>query len=1012
MLTPFLRQVAQYFQQKGNVHDYCFVFPNHRSSKFFEHELELASKGTFMMPQIMTITELVTSLSGLVAVTPVDAIFELYKCYTAIDGNEQYPFDNFVYWGNVVLNDFNDVDMYLVDPKHIFTNVREYREIQTTYIDADLREIMTHYFALNMEGVSNNDDKFWMSNYEDSGKDPQGVKAQYLQLWQSMLQLYESYNHSLQQRGLSTMGRIYRKAVDAVAPVNDISYRHLVFVGFNMLSTSEIAIFKRLHNRGLAQFFWDTASPAFNPKYKENRGGRLVKFYQKEFPEPADFVCQNIDDFPVIEEVGVPSNVGQAKYAFHIVDRLIANGEVNHTAQTLENGNVLYNIADASEVAIVLPDEDLFVPLLNSISPGLDDINVTMGYPLSSSDIASLMRVVAKMHNQARIDASGQWTFYREDVKVLLSHPIIKSCYGRDALELIRTITQKNQFMIPQSMVEDTGFATLFHTFEQAQGSQGVIDFLTRLVEFCTQVSTLMEEDHASENDDINDDDNDNDSTAPRSMMTLQEAFLNQYVEVLNRMMECIARHDVPQCESTIFLLIDRLVNLYTIPLEGEPLHGLQVMGLLETRCLDFKNVIITSANERVLPRKFRSNTFISDFMRHNYGMSTTAHQESMWTYYFYRLISRANNVFLLYDTSAQALGSGEHSRFIEQLEKIYGCEIQHTLLNMELPPSKDLEIKVPKQGHVLDEMRGYKGGNRWLSASSIKEFIDCPLMFYFHHIEHLSEENDDADFMDASTFGTIAHETLQQLYYPDVDGLPRTGEYKVSCAMIKDFEKNCLEKIINRKVNEKYVRSDDLDAPLAGEASIVSVAVKLFVTNALRYDIALLSNIDGNAFTVLECEKQHECEITLGNEKFNFRYIADRIDRLPSGTLRMVDYKSGSDKTNFNGVEALFSREGKNKAVLQLMLYCNAYAQETSNEEAIMPMIYTLRDMSIAGVLNGKTKEQVADYHDINDEFVDCMAGVMVNFFDESTPFVQTQDTNPTTSPCRYCKFVDFCRR
>lgn len=1005
MLTPFLRQVAQYFQQKGNVHDYCFVFPNHRSSKFFERELELASNGTFLMPQVMTITELVTSLSGLVAVTPVDAIFELYKCYIAIEGNEQYPFDNFVYWGNVVLNDFNDVDMYLVDPKQIFSNVREYREIQSTYIDDDLREIMNHYFVLNMEGAAADDDKFWLSNYKDADNGKATVKAEYLRLWQSMLQLYESYNQSLQQRGLSTMGRIYRKAVEAVAPGNDIGYNRLVFVGFNMLSTSEMVIFKRLHSRGIAQYFWDAASPAFGEEYKENGGGRFVKFYQKEFPEPSDFVNEVIEGFPAIEEVGVPSNVGQAKYAFHIVDKLLADGNINHTTQKLDDGNKKYNITDACEAAIVLPDEDLFVPLLNSISPGLDDINVTMGYPLGSSDIASLMRVVAKMHHQARLDASGQWTFYREDVRVLLSHPIIKSCYGREALEIVRIMAQKNQFMIPQSMFEGTGFAALFHTFEQTQGSQGVIDFLSRLVDFCSKVRMLMEGGHA-----IEPDDDDDDSTASHIPMTLQEAFLNQYVEMLNRLMECISRHDVPQCESTIFFLIDRLTNLYTIPLEGEPLHGLQVMGLLETRCLDFKNIIITSANERVLPRKFRSNTFISDFMRRSYGMSTTAHQESMWTYYFYRLISRASNVFLLYDTSAQALGSGEHSRFTEQLEKIYKCKIQHTTLNMELPPSKGLEIQVPKHGHVLDEIAGYKSGTRRLSASSIKDYVDCPLLFYFHHIEHLSTDKDDADFMDASTFGTIAHETLQQLYYPDVDGKPRDGDYRVSCAMIKDYEKNKLDEVIRRKVNEKYVHSDDLDAPLCGEASIVSVAVRMFVANALHYDVELLGNIDINAFTVLECEKEHECKITFGDETFNFRYIADRIDRLPCGTLRMVDYKSGSDKTDFYSIERLFSIEGKNKAVLQLMLYCNAFAQETGNDEAIMPMIYTLRDMSTAGVLKGK--EQVADYHDVNDEFTEQLAHVMTEFFDQNTPFNQTQDINPTTSPCRYCKFKDFCRR
>ncbi len=989
MNDSFLRLVAQHYHDCGNVHDYCFVFPNHRSCKFFERELDLTSSSPYLMPEVKTITDFVTSLSGLVAVTPIDALFTLYKCYIGHEGNEDYPFDKFVYWGNVVLNDFNDVDMYLVDPKEIFTNVREYREIVSNYIDEDLRDILMRFFAISDDGKFEDEDMFWLSNYDSETAAEGSVRGEFLRLWQSMYQLYQDYNSALAKRGLSTIGNIYRKAVEAVKDGRGIGKKRFVFVGFNMLSTSELAIFKRLSNLKVAQFFWDSSSPAFGEQYYDNMGGRMIRFYKKEFPQPIEF--DTIDKFPSVEAVGIPSNAGQAQYAFNIINDLIKTG-------------CMSDIGHDIDTAIVLPDEDLFVPLLNAVSDKVKNVNITMGYSLGNSDIASLMRVVAKMHQQARYHAVTGWQYYREDVKELLSHPIIKSCFGREALQTSMKITIQNLFLVPESMMKGTGLETLFHSFDSSQGKSGVIEFLSGLVKFCETIKEMMPT--ISNVDEKADDD------TPRSIMTLQEAFLNQYIEVLNRLIDIISVHDVPQCESTLFMLIDRLAGVYSIPLEGEPLQGLQIMGLLETRCLDFDNVIILSANEHVLPRKLRTNTFISDFMRHNYGMSTTAHQEAMWSYYFYRLIGRASRLYMLYDTSTQSLGSSEKSRYIEQLEKIYGCKVNYVRLKMDKPSSKSLELTIPKKGEALNILQSFRpGGNKSLSASSINEYINCPLSFLFHYIEDMNADNLDVDFMDASTFGTIVHETLQDLYYPDIDGNPRTGEYHVTCAMIKEFKNQQMKTIISHKVNEKYVRTHDLDAPLTGEAAIVSVAIEMFVTAALNYDIDLLNYIDNNYFTVLECERKHR-NITLdfGGEMFNFTYTADRIDRLPEGTLRMVDYKSGRDATDFKGMDDLFIKEDRRKAILQLMLYCNAYAKETGHTGAIMPVIYTLRDMSKAGVLHDNN--QLEDYRLVNDEFTQHMSNVIKSFFDENKPFVQTSITNKDKTPCRYCRFVDFCRK
>ncbi|MBR5639659.1 MAG: PD-(D/E)XK nuclease family protein [Muribaculaceae bacterium] len=991
MKKSFLRQVAQYFQAKPAIHDYCFVMPNHRSCKFLERELDLASNGVYLMPQVMTITDFLSSLTDRVPVKPVDALFLLYQCYTSIAGNENYEFDKFIYWGNVVLNDFNDVDMYLVDPEMLFKNVKEHREIQSNYLDGDIQEIVSHYFNLSVEGVAADNEDFWR-NYNSDGADEDGVKAKYLKLWQSLYQLYEKYNRALEERGLCTIGRMYRDAVDTVKERDFKSNEKFVFVGFNMLTTCELAIFKRLKQQGRAQFFWDLASAAFANDEGINNGSRFVKFFRQEFPEPSDFSIETVTGFPEIEVVGVPSNVGQAKYCYQLLNELIDNGVLNST--------------DAINTALVLPDDGLLVPLLNSLPPEIKK-NVTMGYPHSSSDIASLMRVVAKMHHQARRNAEGEWTFYRGDVKIVLSHTIIKNYFGDEALELRRVIAEKGLFAVPQSIFTGTKLELLFTTVDHTDDTDSVNKQLKQYVDFCQMVIDSMK---SSQGENIGDEDNDYaDSGQP--VMTLQEAFLNQHIEVLNQLMDALSRYQVPPCESSVFYLIDRLAAAFSIPFEGEPLQGLQIMGMLETRCLDFENIIILSANEGMMPGKTRRNSFISDFMRSNYAMSTAADQEMMWNYNFYRLIGRAKRLIMIYDTSDQAMGSGEATRYVSQLELVYGCDVKRRMFTISSATIDPITIEVPKRDYALKQLEKFLSGkgDKTLSASSIKEYINCPLMFYFNKIERLRASDDDVDFMDAGTFGSIVHDTLQHLYYPLVGDKPRTGDYYVTSADITRFIKEKLDSVIETLVNETYLRNSG-SGMLVGEASIVSVAIKNYVMAALNYDIALLDKIGPDAsFTVLECECKHNISLNYGGVDFNFTYIADRIDRLPDGTLRIVDYKTGRDDTSFTSVEDLFAVTTKDKnlrGVLQLMLYCNAYALEKNTDAPIMPVIYKLRNMDETGVINNNT--QLEDYHTINDKFKEKMDERIGTLFDTATPFKPSPDNNS----CRFCRYIDFCRR
>lgn len=995
--TPFLEQVATHYLNKDiDLSNYCFVFPNRRSGQFFkDYFTRLTSAATTMLPEVETITELVAEITGDTLATPIEAISILYNAYKEIaDDNSLQEFDKFIFWGNTILRDFNDVDMYMVDPEQIFRNVKELKEIGTDYLTPELKQAIENIFKVHID--SQDSDTLWKS-----------VEGRYVKLWEQLHSLYVTFNKLLDQEELSYNGRSLKKAVQCVdkATAQELPHDKYIFAGFNVLSKCEQEIFKKLKQKGLAEFCWDYNSRAFRDD-KTNQATKFISTYIKDFPNAIDET--EINDFPDITVIGIPSNVGQAKYAFQVVDELVESKKIA-------------DVNNAIDTAIVLPDESLFIPLLNSVSDKVPNINVTLGYPLRGSSIVSLMRIVAQMHSRARREGGKRdFAFLKEDVKCVLSHPVIKSHYGPEATRLTSEIDNSNAYTITEKQFSGYGFADLFETIHDVKNEEEIESYIERIKHFVekTCLATGQQCNAA-----------DPDPDAEDEPMSLQAAFARQYLDVLNETQDVISHYGIPMCECSIFYLIDRLTSLYTIPFQGEPLAGLQVMGMLETRCLDFKNLIMLSMSERIFPRKYFSSSFIPVNMRRHYKMSTIEHQESMTAYYFYRLISRAENVYLLYDTTTQSLGSGEHSRFIDQLEKIYGVKMHFRQLNMKIKPASSLAISIDKDEATWKAIEAYRqeSSGQYLSASSIKELIRCPLKFYFHHIQKLNEDNDDSEFMDASTFGSIVHDTLQQLYYPaELNG---TGKHNiVNKGAIEGFIKRRLENCVVSNTNSLYLhkKEAELDDPLTGDALIVKDALIIFVKKVLTHDLDLLKKHETDYFEIYECEQQHELTLKLPGAKqsFNFMYRIDRADKIGGkGPLRIIDYKTGGDETKFSyAADLVDPTKSKLQAIMQLFLYCNAYAQEHPGEKEIQPVIYKLKDMDKSGIFYGTN--EIADFkaeyadaspekekHNVNAEFVDEIDMVMSNFFDREVKLKQC-DATQQAPPCSYCKFVEFCRR
>ena len=1009
-MTPFLLQVARHYLEANRLEDYCFVFPNRRSGQFFTHHLqqELVAadrqKGVIkphLLLCVTSISELVADLTGTVVASDIEMTFALYDAYCQAMGDKAQELDKFIYWAQLIISDFNDIDRSLADAHDIYRNLEDLHDLSSNYLSPEVKEKLRKIFGESLCTAffdTEADASLWRLYDKPKGGEETDdtVKREFMNLWNALEAIYHYYHEVLAGKGVTSPGRQLRLAAEQEG--SDSRYVRLVFVGFGVLSAAEVKLFDRFKREGIADFWWDNAGlPAMLEKAPHDPGALLIDGYCKRFG--AMPIAPLEGDGPQIKVVSVPSTVGQAKIAFDEVELMRGSGT-----------------APGIETAVVLPDEGLLVPLLHSVH-GVPLLNVTLGYPLRSSGIVSLMSIVARLHHQASKE-QGAWTYYREDVNDILSHPLMKTYFSAEVLALSTELARTNRFRVPAVEFEIFSFCDLFKPAmdSDSHGTEG--DYLDTLMAFCNLLLNKMQQATA------HDDEDEDQQVADGVQVPLQQAFLHMYLDVLNQLKSALAECHQPLQRSTVFYLIDRLASSAVVSFTGEPLRGLQVMGLLETRNLDFSNVVILSMNERIFPRRRSINSFIPNYMRRAHGMSTIEQQEAVVAFNFYRLLNRSRRVTLIYDSSAQKMGSSEPSRFITQLEKVYGKQLRHVDLEPAVKTSSTIPIQVPNtvEGHLRERYGGVTGvetGDKYLSASAINKFINCPLMFYMHYVQGLNDDNEVSDFMDYGTFGNIVHDTLGECY--DCQAV-RDRQGLIDKDYIQSFKRNRLEAVVVRFIKKHYlhVADEDLDhdmSPLRGEALMLVETIGGYVSFVLDYDLQLIEQ--KGAFTVLECELTHSIDrLKVSDESFNFTYKPDRIDRLADGTVRIVDYKTGKDETSFGaapGLPDLFdnSKPKRRKAILQLFLYCYAYMTEHPDVDMVMPVIYKLASMKDSGVMlkGGRgtvpTQFQFTLDHPVVGEFLEQMCKTLKTLY--GADFIQAPEK---ANACNYCRFIDFCRR
>ena len=955
MMIPFLKQVAAHYLA-ADMEGTCFVFPNRRSAVFFRKYLgDLLREGgadrPMRAPQSLTINDFFYKVYGGEVTDRIRLLLELYESYKAVYPKAE-PLDEFIFWGEVILADFGDVDKFLVDAEDLFTDVADFKDIQDDY---------SHLSDVQREAVLH-----FVNHFRDrNGRltvrldtDDTTVKARFLQVWNILFPLYQDFRARLRAQGMAYEGMVYRdlaerlKGGEAVADVLAGVFpqaRRFVFVGLNALNECEKTVLRRLRDAGLAEFCWDYVSEAVrDPRNKSSVFMRdNVRDFPNAFPVDPDGVGK-----PAFHVVSVPSSVGQAKLAPEILSRC-------HTENPVET-------------AFILPDENLLMPLLNSIPPEYDSINVTMGCPLTGGAVYALVSSLAAMQQRLR-EKSGVWHFYHREVRSIFANSLFRAVLTPEEEAVVQEVKKDAKYYVPQADLQggpllDLVFRPVVTRPKEASADQNraLVKYLSDIVSYVGWKLRGVE------------------------AMLLELDFAKRCMQSLNLLGD-IGLDVLP---ATWLRLLDELLSGESVPFRGEPLEGLQVMGPLETRALDFRNIVLFSANEGVFPRRSSSASFVPPELRKGFGLPTFEYQDSVWAYYFYRMIQRAEHVWLVSDSRTEGLKSGEESRYIKQLQYHYRVPLERFVATsrMELAPEADA---IPKTAADIDLIR--EGEH---SASSLQSYLYCPAKFYYSFIKRLSTEEEVLEAMDAGALGTVYHGTMQALYGPFVDKRLTVADLD---GMLKD--RKAVKALVRQTILKKMQTVD-----VTGRDLVVEEVIVEYVLRTLRHDRELLVQSGSKGFDILFLEEK-----MLGTfEGFKIKGYADRIDSYLAGEARIVDYKTGKveqddiDITDDNAadvVEKLFgpTNNGRPKIALQLFMYgLLTQEQEKLRGRPVVNSIY-----SVSRLFTEPLEDRPA-----NAEFArltrERLKDLFAEMTDPSVPFRRTEERKT----CEYCDFKMICGR
>ena len=941
-MTPFLRQVAAHYYAGPDIEKTCFVFPNRRSLVFFKKylgDLVRESGGEpLLLPPLYTVSDFFAQLSGVAVSDRLPLLLELYGVYKQLNPQAE-PLDDFIFWGDALLQDFDDVDKFLVNARGLMQNVKDLKAMQDnmSYLTEAQQQAIRQFLGHLQDGKSG------------------VVKVRFLGLWNLLYPLYQGFNAVLKEKGMAYEGRMYRslaerlKAGESVADILTSSFPEsgrFVFVGLNALNECEHLLLSRIRDARLGEFVWDYVSELIRDK--ENRSSFFMKHNVAEFPQA--FPLEGQPTIPEITVISVPSAVGQAKLAPQIL------------AQTQ---------GDPVETAFVLPDESLLLPLLNALPPEQDSVNVTMGLPMAGSAVFALVKAVGQLQLKLR-QKDGRWFFYHRPVAEVFSSGLVKKLATEEEAAAMSRVKADAKYYVPLEDLQGGPLLRLIFRVvvtrpgeTSARANHAMEQYLLDVVSY---VGSRL-------------------SAAGDMLLELD------FAKRCHTQLTLLQETDLEVLPATHLRLVERLLEGVSVPFRGEPLQGLQVMGPLETRALDFRNLIVLSANEGMFPRRSAGASFIPPELRKSFGLPTYEYQDAVWAYYFYRMIQRPEKVWLLTDSRTEGLKNGEESRYIKQLEYLFGNKVQlrRLVATTSLQPVSPAG-PIPKTEEQMTRLR-----EKELSASLLQDYLACPVRFYYKAVEGLTQEEEVAESLDAGMLGNAFHAVMQRLY----------GEQAlVSRARIEGWRK---DKPLLRKMVRTAVLEQMHSIEVSGRNLVLEGVILDYVLRTLAHDASLLEAAGSEGFRIIGLEKR----VRMVWNGFRFKGFIDRIDSYRPGQVRIVDYKTGkvedaelsiTDESAGSVAEKLFGprNEGRPKIALQLFLYDELAREDLGIREPLVNAIYS------TARLYGEPAPESPESAEFSRLAAQGLQEKLAEITDASVPWTRTEETKT----CEWCPFKGLCGR
>ena len=959
-MESFLKLVAAdlYKHTEGNLAHTAVVFPNKRAGLFFNEYLAQESDSPIWSPAYVSISELFRSLSPWEVGDPVKLVCELYKIFRR-ETQSTETLDDFYFWGEMLISDFDDADKNRVDTDKLFSNLQDLRNIMDdyTFIDDEQEEAIRQFFQ----------------NFSIERRT--ALKERFISLWNVLGNIYKGFRESLASQNIAYEGMMYRHVIEHL-DVDKLPYEKYVFVGFNVLNKVEHTLFTQLKDAGKAVFYWD-----YDEFYmKENR--------QAVTHEAGEFIRRNLRDFPSPLSGELFKNLSKPKEV-HYIASSTENAQARYLPQWIRNNLT----TPEKETAVVLCNEALLQPVLHSLPAEVKHVNITMGFPLSQTPVYSFLIALLELHTHGFNFKSGRYTF--QSVVTLLKHPYTRQLTGQAEL-LEKELTRNNRFYpLPGELGKDEFLTQLFTPLS------GNLNLCIRLSETLQQVASIYQANTSGTED------------TDAFNQLYRESLFKAYTTI-NRFRTLIEEDELTVQSETFRRLLVKVLSTTNIPFHGEPAIGMQVMGVLETRNLDFRHLVLLSVNEGQLPKSGGDSSFIPYNLRKAFGMTTIEHKIAVYAYYFYRLLQRAERITLIYNTSSDGLNRGEWSRFMLQFLIEWPHPITRQFLEAGQSPQGTSSITVEKTPDVMRRMQSLfdvrANPKAKFSPSALNYYLDCPLKFYYRYVAGLSAPDEVSAEIDSATFGSIFHYAAEHIY-KDLTTHGKVINKEALETLLRNEVK--LQDYVDTAFKKLFFNVPQNEKPEYNGVQLINSAViarylKQLLQNDLRYA----------PFTFIASEMEVDEPIDIQTPKGVIKSrIGGIIDRMDSkdGTLRIVDYKTGGDADTPPHVESLFIPDKKrSNYVFQTFLYAAIMCRKQPTMKIAPALLYIHRAATetyspvIQMGESRKPKEAVEDFSKYEKEYRERLQRLLEEIFNPEKSFTQTE----IIEKCTYCDFKALCKR